>query len=176
MTTLTNQITIAAPRGAVWQALTDLDLLDQYDPGVRSSQLVGEQAGGLGAQRRCDLRPAGWFIERVAVWRPKEALAFELVACSFPVSSLRHDYTLTQAADHTGARTVVTQVNDLRPEVRPGRQGAGRRCHAPPVGPRDQRVPPRSAAARASPARRSHAGVGPRWPTTPIWPTGSAPP
>lgn len=110
MTTLTNQITIAAPRGAVWQALTDLDLLDQYDPGVRSSQLVGEQASGLGAQRRCDLRPAGWFIERVAVWRPEEALAFELVTCSFPVSSLRHDYTLTQAADHTGARTVVTQV------------------------------------------------------------------
>ena len=59
MTTLTNQITIAAPRGAVWQALTDLDLLDQYDPGVRSSRLVGEQASGLGAQRRCDLRPAG---------------------------------------------------------------------------------------------------------------------
>ncbi len=110
MTTLTNQITIAAPRGAVWQALTDLDLLDQYDPGVRSSQLVGEQASGLGAQRRCDLRPAGWFIERVAVWRPEEALAFELVTCSFPVSSLRHDYTLTQAADHAGARTVVTQV------------------------------------------------------------------
>lgn len=48
MTTLTNQITIAAPRGAVWQALTDLDLLGQYDPGVRSCQLVGEQASGLG--------------------------------------------------------------------------------------------------------------------------------
>jgi len=110
MTTLTNQITIAAPRRAVWQALTDLDLLDQYDPGVRSCQLVGEQDSGLGAQRRCDLRPAGWFIERVAAWRPEEALAFELVTCSFPVSGLRHDYTLTQAADHTGARTIVTQV------------------------------------------------------------------
>ena len=90
----------------MWQALTDLDLLGQYDPGVRSCQLVGEQASGLGAQRRCDLRPAGWFIERVAAWRPEEALAFELVTCSFPVSSLRHDYTLTQAAD----RTIVTQV------------------------------------------------------------------
>jgi hypothetical protein len=119
MTTLTNQITIAAPRGAVWQVLTDLDLLDQYDPGVRSSQLVGEQASGLGAQRRCDLRPAGWFIERVAVWRPEEALAFELVTCSFPVSSLRHDYTLTQATDHTGARTVVTQVMTYQPKYGP---------------------------------------------------------
>jgi uncharacterized protein YndB with AHSA1/START domain len=110
MTTLTNQITIARPRAAVWQALTTLDLLDQYDPGVRSSRLVGEQSSGLGAQRRCDLRPAGWFIERVALWQPEQALAFELVTCSLPVSSLRHDYTLTQAPDHTGARTVVTQT------------------------------------------------------------------
>lgn len=109
MTTLTNQITIQAPRRAVWQALTDLDLLDRYDPGVRSSQLVGEQSSGLGAERRCDLRPAGWFIERVTVWQPEEALAFELVTCSLPVGSLRHDYTLTQADDR-GFRTVVTQV------------------------------------------------------------------
>jgi hypothetical protein len=82
----------------VWKALTNLDSLDQYDSGVRSSQLVGEKASGLGAQRRCDLRPTGWFIERVAVWRPEEDLAFELVTCSLPVSSLRHDYTLTQTA------------------------------------------------------------------------------
>jgi ligand-binding SRPBCC domain-containing protein len=106
MTTLTNQITIAAPRQAVWQALTHLDLLDQYDPAVRSSQLVGEQTSGLGAQRRCDLRPTGWLIERVAVWRPEESLAFELVTCSLPVSRLRHDYTVTQVA----VETVVTQV------------------------------------------------------------------
>lgn len=110
MTTLTNQITIQAPRRSVWQALTDLDLLDRYDPGVRSSQLVGEQSSGLGAERRCDLRPTGWFVERVTVWEPEEALAFELVTCSLPVSRLRHDYTLTQADDHTGAHTVVTQV------------------------------------------------------------------
>jgi hypothetical protein len=93
----------------VWQALTGLDLPGQYNPGVRSSQLAGEQASGLGAQRRCDLRPAGWFTERAAR-RPEEALAFELVTCSFPVSSLRHHYTLTQAAGHAGARTLVTQV------------------------------------------------------------------
>jgi len=106
MTTLTNQVEIAAPRDAVWRILTTLDVLDQYDPGVRSSRLVGDQRTGLGAQRRCDLRPAGWLVEQVADFRPEEALAFELVTCSFPVTRLRHDYALTV----TGHHTVVLQV------------------------------------------------------------------
>ncbi len=114
MTTLTNQITIAAPRSAVWHALTTLDLLEQYDPSVRSSQLVGEQTSAPGAQRRCDLHPAGWFIERVTAWKPEEALAFELVTCSLPVNHLSHAYTLNHSGDRVGpdrdAQTVVTQV------------------------------------------------------------------
>jgi hypothetical protein len=79
-------------------------------------------SAGPGAQRRCDLRPAGWFIEQVTCWQPDEALAFEPVSCSRPVASLRHEYTLTDtcghadhdAADRTAeqqiAGTVVTQV------------------------------------------------------------------
>jgi ligand-binding SRPBCC domain-containing protein len=106
MTVLTNRITIAAARPAVWQTLTTLDLLDRYDPGVRSSRVVSEQASGLGAERRCELRPAGWFVERVVAWQPEQVLAFELVTCSLPVAHLRHDYTLTEQ----DGSTVVTQV------------------------------------------------------------------
>jgi Polyketide cyclase / dehydrase and lipid transport len=146
MTTLVNQITIPAPRHAVWQVLADLERLDRYDPGVRSSRLVdgsdggaGTRAGlgvgapagpaagpaiGLGAVRRCDLRPRGWFVERVVHWQPEQALAFDLVTCSLPVRSLRHDYTLTETGatgdgpgDATGSghpATVVTQTMTYR--------------------------------------------------------------
>lgn len=110
MTTLTNSTRIAAPRAAVWQTLTTLDLLDQYDPGVRRSRVIGDQQTGVGAQRRCELKPAGWFIERVDVFQPEEALGFELVTCSLPVAHLRHDYTLSEADGHT----VVTQVMTYR--------------------------------------------------------------
>jgi hypothetical protein len=106
MTTLHNDITIAATQSAVWQALTRLDALGQYDPGVKSATVVGSAASGLGAQRRCELRPAGWFIERVVRWEPESGLGFELDTCSLPVAALRHDYTLSEAA---GA-TRVTQV------------------------------------------------------------------
>lgn len=108
MTTLRNEITIAAPQSAVWQALTRLDALGQYDPGVKAATLVGVTASGPSAQRRCELRPAGWFIEQVAVWEPEKALGFELVTCSLPVASLRHDYTLSHAAGATRVNQVMT--------------------------------------------------------------------
>jgi len=108
MTTLHNEITIAAPQSVVWQVLTRLDALGQYDPGVKSATLVGETASGPGAQRRCELRPTGWFIEHVALWEPESALAFELVTCSLPVASLRHDYTLSDTAGATRVTQIMT--------------------------------------------------------------------
>jgi ligand-binding SRPBCC domain-containing protein len=108
MTTLTNDIHIRAPRQQVWDTLTQLDLLSAYDPGTKASVLTGEQADGVGAERRCDVRPGGWFIERVAAWEPVHTLAFELVTCSFPVNSLRHDYTLSESDGLTHVIQVMT--------------------------------------------------------------------
>lgn len=106
MTTLHNSIHIAAAQGAVWKALTDLDQLAAYDPGVRASHIVGEVTHGPGAQRRCELRPAGWFVERVVTWEPEARLGIQLFECSLPVLTLRHDYTL----EHDSEGTIVTQV------------------------------------------------------------------
>lgn len=108
MTELKNRITIAAPRSAVWQALTDLGALATYDPGVKAASIVGDLTSGLGAQRKCQLRPKGWFIEEVVAWQPESALAFQLQTCSLPVASLRHDYALTEEAGATGVEQVMT--------------------------------------------------------------------
>jgi carbon monoxide dehydrogenase subunit G len=108
MTELKNQITIRAPRSVVWQALTDLGALADYDPGVKTVTLVDGPASGLGAQRRCELRPKGWFIEQVVTWEADSALAFQLQTCSLPVASLRHDYTLTEDAGATRLEQVMT--------------------------------------------------------------------
>ncbi len=54
MTELKNEITVAAPRSGVWQALTNLGALAAYDPGVKKVSLVGELTSGLGAQRKCE--------------------------------------------------------------------------------------------------------------------------
>ena len=108
MTTLTNDIQIRAPRHLVWRTMAQLDLLATYDPGTKASVITGDLNAGLGAERRCEVRPTGWFQERVAVWEPDASLAFELVDCSFPVTSLRHVYTLIESDGLTRVSQTMT--------------------------------------------------------------------
>ena len=105
MTVLENSIHIDATPERVWATLASLDLLEKYDPAVTRSEIVSAERTGPGSARRCDLRPGGWFKERVADWRPNESLSFELYECTLPVRRLRHSYTLV--ADAGG--TLVTQ-------------------------------------------------------------------
>lgn len=107
MAILNNEILINAGPEAVWSVLSNLELLEQYDPITERSVAVTARKEGLGAGRKCDVLPKGsWFEEKVVDWRPQEGLAFELVACNLPVKWLRHTYTLHAA----GEQTRVTQV------------------------------------------------------------------
>lgn len=105
MTVLENSIRIDATPERVWSVLASLDALAKYDPGVSKSEIVSSAKEGPGAARRCDLKPGGWFKERVADWRPNEALSFELYDCTLPVRRLRHGYTLVRE----GSATIVRQ-------------------------------------------------------------------
>jgi len=105
MTVLENSIRIDTAPEKVWSVLASLAALAKYDPGVSRVEIVSEAKEGPGAARRCDLTPGGWFKERIADWRPNEALSFELYECSLPVRRLRHSYTLVRE----GGATVVRQ-------------------------------------------------------------------
>lgn len=104
MTVLENSIHIDAPPDKVWKVLAALELLDQYDPGVAKSEIVTSSREGPGSARRCDLKPGGWFKEKVADWRPDESLSFELFECTLPVRRLKHSYTLTADGSGTTVR------------------------------------------------------------------------
>jgi ligand-binding SRPBCC domain-containing protein len=105
MTVLENSIRIDAPPEEVWSVLASLDLLDRYDPGVTKSEIVTSSREGPGSARRCELKPGGWFKEKVAEWSPNESLSFELFECTLPVRRLKHSYTLTR----DGSGTIVCQ-------------------------------------------------------------------
>lgn len=94
MTLLDNSIHIQAPPEAVWLAVATLDVLEQYDPGVKTSKVLAGPATGVGASRQCDLTAGGWFRERVTEYEPQTSLAFELFDCTLPVKRLKHRYTL----------------------------------------------------------------------------------
>ncbi len=104
MTVLENSIRINAPPEKVWSVLASLGTLDQYDPGIKKSEVVSVPREGLGSARRCDLTPGGWFKEKVVAFQPHESLTFELFECTLPVRRLKHSYTLTREGDATLVR------------------------------------------------------------------------
>ena len=110
MTTLQNEVLIDAPPDRVWRMLSKLDALSDYDPGVASVALLEGVREGVGAGRRCVLREGGWFEERVTESDGRRVLAFELVACTLPVRSLRHRYKLSEAGTQTRVEQTMEYV------------------------------------------------------------------
>ena len=107
MAILRNEIVIKAPIEKIWQALSEIDRLDKYDPTVKKSTVLTGMKSGIGAKRRVDMGDGkNWFEEVVTSFKPHEALTFTLTACSFPVHRLTHTYSF----DTIGAQIKVKQV------------------------------------------------------------------
>jgi ribosome-associated toxin RatA of RatAB toxin-antitoxin module len=93
MATLRNEITIHAPVGKVWEALSNVEELEKYDPTVKSSVALSSLKQGVNASRKVDMKDGkNWFEEKCTMWEPNEAIVYELTACSFPVHKLKHSY------------------------------------------------------------------------------------
>lgn len=69
MTTLSAQVRIDAPKDVVWDALADFGATWKYNPNVITSRSLTEAAGGVGAERHCDLTFSGATVqERILEW------------------------------------------------------------------------------------------------------------
>ena len=107
MTTIHNEITINAPIEKIWEALTEVDMLDKYDPTVKKSTALSQSKKGIGAKRKVDMLDGkNWFEEQCTVCQTNEALTYQLTACSFPVHKLKHSYSF----EKTGNQIKVKQV------------------------------------------------------------------
>jgi|SRR6266850_235312 len=108
MTTLHNEISIHAPIEKIWEALSNVDELEKYDPTVRKSTALSTERTGIGAKRKVDMKDGkNWFEERCTVWKPNDSLAFELTACSFPIHQLKHAYTFDQMGSEVRVRQIM---------------------------------------------------------------------
>jgi ribosome-associated toxin RatA of RatAB toxin-antitoxin module len=111
MTTLFNEITIEAPIQKIWEVLTNVEELEQYDPTVKSSTARSESKRGLGASRKVEMKDGkNWFEEKVTEFKPNESLIYELTACSFPIHHLKHSYHF----EEINGQTKVSQRMDYQ--------------------------------------------------------------
>jgi ribosome-associated toxin RatA of RatAB toxin-antitoxin module len=107
MTTLKNEISINASVNKIWSILVDLELLEKYDPTVKSCRLISEEKSGMNAKRKVEMLDGkNWFEEKIVRFKPQEALVYQLTDCSFPIKSLKHSYSFHGVDD----RTIVRQV------------------------------------------------------------------
>jgi ribosome-associated toxin RatA of RatAB toxin-antitoxin module len=108
MATILNEITVNASVDRLWNILTDLELLDKYDPTVKKSTLVSTEKTGVGARRRVDMLDGkNWFDEKVTVFKPNEALTYQLTDCSFPIKGLKHSYSFERLGNQTKVKQVM---------------------------------------------------------------------
>lgn len=108
MATLHNEIIINASVDKVWTMLSDLELLAKYDPTVKHSTLVSAEKTGIGAKRKVlMLDGKNWFDEKVTVFKPNEALTYQLTDCSFPIKGLQHSYSFEKIGNQTKVKQVM---------------------------------------------------------------------
>jgi ribosome-associated toxin RatA of RatAB toxin-antitoxin module len=111
MTTLQNEITVQAPMEKIWEALSNVEELEKYDPTVKKSTAVSSARSGAGAARKVSMKDGkNWFEEKCTLCKPGEALAYELTACSFPIQGLKHSYSFEQ----NGRGVKVKQVMEYQ--------------------------------------------------------------
>lgn len=108
MTTLNNEITINAPVEKIWEALSSIENLDKFDPTVKKSTAITSEKSGIGAKRKVDMLDGkNWFEEKVIVFKPNEALAYQLTDCSFPIEGLKHSYSFEKMGNQTKVKQVM---------------------------------------------------------------------
>ncbi len=108
MSTLRHEILIAAPIESVWRAVGDLLAVQHYNPTVASVRYLSDQREGVGAGRRCDLRPKGWVEERIWDWSPPHGIGLEVAASQWPIVFMKWK---TELADERGATRVRQEMS-----------------------------------------------------------------
>ena len=108
MATIHNEITLNASIDKAWTVLTDLELLDKYDPTVKKSTLLSSEKTGIGAKRKVHMLDGkNWFDEKVTVFKPNEALTYQLTDCSFPIKGLQHSYSFEKIGNQTKVKQIM---------------------------------------------------------------------
>lgn len=108
MTILRNEITINAPIEEIWEALSNVEELEKYDPTVQSSVALTASKSGINAGRKVNMRDGkNWFEEKITDSKIGEVLTYQLTACSFPVHELKHTYSFEQLGEQTKVKQVM---------------------------------------------------------------------
>jgi uncharacterized protein YndB with AHSA1/START domain len=71
-------VQINAPRYVVWDALSDIRRVVDWNPGIDDVECLSDQVSGIGARRRCFTHPTGWMTESITEWSEGSLVGFSV--------------------------------------------------------------------------------------------------
>jgi uncharacterized protein YndB with AHSA1/START domain len=90
MSTISVELTIAAPTPRVWGVVGDLDAIASYHPWVDRAEATTSLRKGVGAGRRVFMRDGkNWLEERISDWQERGGHVVDVIATSYPLKSSR---------------------------------------------------------------------------------------
>lgn len=105
---VSTQVVIEMPRTEAWQNLRDISLAHNYVPGIVRTELVSDQAEGVGASRYVYRNKRSYIQETVEEWQEGEGFLIRLHRGDKPAPPFRHARFRYQLADAEGGRTLFT--------------------------------------------------------------------
>ena len=112
MGSFVTETNINAPVEQVWQTLSAIGDIYQWNPGVKASRTTSAQAKGYGATRFCDLGGENHLDEKVVAWQPNEKLTMRIVGTNLPFVTADIRFTLHPEPD--GTRVAVSPQYQLK--------------------------------------------------------------
>jgi hypothetical protein len=99
---ITVQRRMSASSGSLWALFADFPNLASHWSGLRATRGIGDQASGVGARRRVELKPIGGMDETVTVWEEGRRIDTEnRPSTSVPFKHAESTITLEPADDGT---------------------------------------------------------------------------
>jgi uncharacterized protein YndB with AHSA1/START domain len=111
MSNFTENIDIDALPDAVWNTLTDIGTIADWNPGLRASNATNDEVG-IGATRHCIVSATQSLDEEVVHYDPRQAITFRITRSSMPFQSA--DIRFTLAANTSGTTVTVSPLYTLK--------------------------------------------------------------
>ena len=118
MTTMTKDIQINAPKEKVWEILSNMETVQNYDPMVINAFYTSDIKEGVGASRQCDLPEGGYVKERITAWNLDEGYSLKVYEDSEPDSPLENQVAhFALAENEQGTKVTMTFEYNLKADV-----------------------------------------------------------
>lgn len=99
---------IDMPRAAAWEKLRDISRAHHYVPGIVKTEIVSDQAEGVGASRYVYRSEKSFIQETVTEWRDGQGFRIRLHRGDKPAPPFRQAWFDYQLEDHGSLQTRLT--------------------------------------------------------------------